>query len=131
MRCASWGPAATTYASSRGEPAATSARVWEFARRPRGVELVLHAASDPHYRRGAGDPQQTRNLFAACAHVRHLLYVSIVGVHQIPLRYYAHKLECERLVNEGGLSHALAEGRNTTPAHADGRLTWAQYFARR
>jgi uncharacterized protein YbjT (DUF2867 family) len=96
-----------------------------------GVELVLHAASDPHYRRGAGDPQQTRNLFAACAHVRHLLYVSIVGVHQIPLRYYAHKLECERLVNEGGLSHALAEGRNTTPAHADGRLTWAQYFARR
>jgi uncharacterized protein YbjT (DUF2867 family) len=184
-----------------------------------GVELVLHAASDTHYRRGAGDPQQTRNLLAACAHVRHLLYVSIVGVDQIPLRYYAHKLECERLVSESGLSyavlratqfhelldglsrwplvplplraklqpvaaeevarrcvdllegeslgdapdfggpeirtvrelldlwpgrlrvlplpivgrllHALAEGRNTAPAHADGRLTWAQHLARR
>jgi uncharacterized protein YbjT (DUF2867 family) len=188
-----------------------------------GVELVLHAATDTHHRFGAGDPQQTRNLLAACADVRHLLYVSIVGVEQIPLRYYAHKLECERLVSESGLPctvlratqfhelvdgvftklarwplaplplrakvqpvaaadvaqrcvdvlegeprgrapdfggpeirtvrelldlwpgrmrlvplpivgrllHALAEGRNTTPGHADGRITWAQYLARR
>ncbi len=188
-----------------------------------GVELVLHAASDTHYQRGAGDPQQTRNLLAACAHVRHLLYVSIVGVDQIPLGYYAHKLECERLVSESGLPytvlratqfhelldglftklarwplaplpprakvqpvaaeevarrcvellegeplgrapdfggpeirtvrelldlwpgrlrvlplptvgrllHALAEGRNTTPDHAAGRITWTQYLARR
>jgi uncharacterized protein YbjT (DUF2867 family) len=188
-----------------------------------GVEVVLHAASDTHHRFGAGDPRQTRNLLAACADVRHLLYVSIVGVDQIPLRYYAHKLECERLIRgsalpytilratqfheliddlftklarwllaplpprakvqpvaaeevarrcvellEGGplgrapdfggpevrtvrelvdlwpgrmrllplpiigrLLHAYAEGRNTTPEHADGRLTWAQYLARR
>jgi uncharacterized protein YbjT (DUF2867 family) len=188
-----------------------------------GAELVLHAATDTHYRFGAGDPQQTRNLLAACAHVRHLLYISIVGVDQIPLRYYKHKLECERLVGESGLPytilratqfhelvdglftrlarwplaplpprakvqsvaaeevarrcvdlleagplgrapdfggpeihtarelldlwpgrlrvlplpivgrllHAYAEGRNTTPEHADGRLTWAQYLAHR
>jgi hypothetical protein len=31
----------------------------------------------------------------------------------------------------GRLLHALAEVRNTTPEHADGRLTWAQYPARR
>jgi hypothetical protein len=31
----------------------------------------------------------------------------------------------------GRLLHALAEERNTTPEHADGRLTWAQYLARR
>jgi hypothetical protein len=31
----------------------------------------------------------------------------------------------------GRLLHALAEGRNTTPRHAEGRLTWAQYLARR
>jgi uncharacterized protein YbjT (DUF2867 family) len=184
---------------------------------------VLHAASDTHHRFGAGDPQQTRNLLSACANVRHLLYVSIVGVDQIPLRYYAHKLECERLISESGLPytvlratqfhelvadlftklarwplallpppaqvqpvaaeevarrcvdlleseplgraldfggpeihtlrelldiwpgrlrvlplpivgrllHAYAEGRNTTPARADGRITWAQYLARR
>jgi uncharacterized protein YbjT (DUF2867 family) len=187
-----------------------------------GVELVLHAASDTHYRRGAGDPQQTRNLLAACENVRHVVYISIVGIDQIPLGYYAHKLECERLVSESGLPHtvlratqfhelvdglftklarwplaplpprakvqpvaaeevarrcvellegkplgrapdfggpeirtvrelldlwpgrmrllplpivgrllhALAEGRNTAPGHADGRLTWAQYLAR-
>jgi uncharacterized protein YbjT (DUF2867 family) len=55
------------------------------------------------YRFGAGDPQQTRNLLAACADIHHLVYVSIVGVEQIPLRYHAHKLECERLVSESGL----------------------------
>jgi uncharacterized protein YbjT (DUF2867 family) len=188
-----------------------------------GVELVLHAAADTHHRFGAGDPQQTRNLLTACADVRHLLYVSIVGVDQVPLGYYAHKVECERLISEsrlpstvlratqlhelvdglftklarwplaplpprakvqpvaaqevarrcvdllegeplgrapdfggpeirtvqelldlwpdrmrmmplpivGRLLHALAEGRNTTPRHAEGRLTWAQYLARR
>jgi hypothetical protein len=31
----------------------------------------------------------------------------------------------------GHLLHAYAEGRNTTPEHADGRLAWAQYLARR
>jgi uncharacterized protein YbjT (DUF2867 family) len=188
-----------------------------------GVELVLHAATDTHHRFGAGDPQQTRNLLATCAEVRHLLYVSIVRVDQIPLGYYAHKLECERLLSESGLPctvlratqfhelldgllsrlarwplaplpprakvqpvaaeevagrcvellegepvgrapdfggpeihtvrellglwpgrmrllplpivghllRALAEGRNTTPEHADGGITWAQYLGRR
>jgi hypothetical protein len=31
----------------------------------------------------------------------------------------------------GRLVHTLAEGRNTTPVYADGRLTRAQYLARR
>jgi hypothetical protein len=62
-----------------------------------GVELVLHAASDPHYRSGAGDAQQTRNLLAPCTS-RHFVYVSIVGIDRIPYAYYRHKLECERLI---------------------------------
>jgi uncharacterized protein YbjT (DUF2867 family) len=71
------------------------------------VELVLHAASDPHYRSGAGDPQQTRNLLAARTSVRHLVYVSIVGIDRIPYAYYRHKLECERLIRESEVAHAI------------------------
>jgi uncharacterized protein YbjT (DUF2867 family) len=72
-----------------------------------GVELVLHAASDPHRRFGAGDPQQTRNLLAACGDVRHLLYVSIVGIDRMPYGYYRHKLACERLVRDSRVPYSI------------------------
>jgi uncharacterized protein YbjT (DUF2867 family) len=72
-----------------------------------GVELVMHAASDTHHRFGAGDPGQTRNLLDACREVRHLLYVSIVGIDRMPYGYYRHKLECERLVEKSGVPHSI------------------------
>ena len=55
-----------------------------------GAELVLHAASDARRRFGRADPALTRNLLAAArgAGVRHLLYVSIVGIDRIPYPYY-------------------------------------------
>ncbi len=71
------------------------------------VDLVVHAASDTHRRFGAGDPQQTRNLLAACGEVRHLLYVSIVGIDRMPYGYYRHKLECERLVEESEIPYSI------------------------
>jgi uncharacterized protein YbjT (DUF2867 family) len=71
-----------------------------------GVELVLHAASDTR-RIGARDPRQTRNLLSASSRVRHLLYVSIVGIDLIPYRYYRRKLECERIIEEGGVPYTI------------------------
>ena len=47
-----------------------------------GADVILHAASDTR-RLGAGDARQVRNLLAACDDVRHLLYVSIVGIDAI------------------------------------------------
>lgn len=35
--------------------------------------------------------------------MRHLVYISIVGVDRVPLRYYKSKLAVERLVEESGL----------------------------
>jgi len=68
-----------------------------------GAELVVHAASDSR-RFGRTDEQQTQALLKAVRSsgtVRHLLYVSIVGVDAIPFGYYRRKLACERLVAEG------------------------------
>ena len=84
-----------------------------------GADWVLHAASDADTRHGAGDVEATRNLLAAASGVEHLLYLSIVGVDQIPYRYYRNKLECERLVVASGIPftilratqfHELGEG---------------------
>ena len=71
-----------------------------------GADLVLHAASDTR-RLGAGDAKQTGNLLAACDQVRHLLYVSIVGIDAIPYRYYRRKLACEQLIEQGRVPHTI------------------------
>lgn len=66
-----------------------------------GVDAVLHLASNP--RRPADDVQATRHLLDASeeAGVRHLVYVSIIGVDRIPYAYYEAKWVVERMVMAG------------------------------
>jgi uncharacterized protein YbjT (DUF2867 family) len=73
------------------------------------VPLTCRQLADARRRFGAADPVMTRNLLAALSGgtVRHLLYVSIVGIDRIPFRYYRHKLECERVVAASGLPYTL------------------------
>jgi uncharacterized protein YbjT (DUF2867 family) len=71
-----------------------------------GAEVVIHAASDAR-RFGRTDAAQTANLLAACRGVRHLVYVSIVGIDEIPYRYYRRKLDCEQLVRTSGIGHTI------------------------
>jgi uncharacterized protein YbjT (DUF2867 family) len=61
----------------------------------RGVDAVVHAASRPGH-----DVAQARVLLDAMrrAEVPHLVFVSIVGVDRVPLRYYRDKVEIEGLV---------------------------------
>jgi uncharacterized protein YbjT (DUF2867 family) len=69
----------------------------------RDAAVIVHCASDP--RRPRGDLAAARNLIGAAkaAGKPHLVYVSIVGVDQVPFGYYQIKLEVERLVAESGL----------------------------
>ncbi|MCC3329323.1 SDR family oxidoreductase [Nocardia abscessus] len=70
------------------------------------TDAIVHAASD--FRRGGGpDVAQTENLLRAAGGVRHLLYVSIVGIDHIPFRYYRNKLACERAVIDSGVPHTI------------------------
>ncbi|MBB5918073.1 uncharacterized protein YbjT (DUF2867 family) [Nocardia transvalensis] len=71
-----------------------------------GAELVVHAASDTR-RLGKPDPEQTRNLVAVAGGVRHLLYVSIVGIDRIPFPTYRNKLACEEIVTESAVPHTI------------------------
>ena len=67
-----------------------------------GVDLVVHAATNPPT--GKGDPEGTRSLCAAAkeAGTPHLFYISIVGVDKIPMPYYKAKLACEKVLEESG-----------------------------
>jgi uncharacterized protein YbjT (DUF2867 family) len=72
------------------------------------MDVIIHAASDP---RGdpAADEAGTRRLAAAAraARVRHLIFVSIVGIDRIPLPYYVRKLAAERALADSGQPHSI------------------------
>ncbi|MFJ4688558.1 SDR family oxidoreductase [Streptomyces sp. NPDC088789] len=66
-----------------------------------GVDVVVHCASTPR----GGDERAAGHLIEAArrARVRHLVYISIVGVDAVPLGYYRSKLAVERLIEASGL----------------------------
>jgi uncharacterized protein YbjT (DUF2867 family) len=63
-----------------------------------GVDTIIHCATDP--RRAGADVEGARRLVAhaSAAGVRHLVYISIVGIDRIPLGYYRTKLATERVI---------------------------------
>lgn len=61
------------------------------------VETVVHLATTL---RGARDVTATRTLVDAATDIRHLVFVSIVGIDRIPIGYYRGKLAAERIVAE-------------------------------
>lgn len=92
-----------------------------------GVDTIVHAASDPVRHKTVDEEGTTRLLdAAAAAGSPHLIYVSIVGVDQIPYAYYKSKLEAERLVTESGLPCTVLRA---TQFHGF-VLTLIQQFAR-
>ncbi len=70
-----------------------------------GVETVVHLAST----RSARDVAATQLLaaFARTAGVTHLVYISIVGVDDIPLPYYRAKRAAERVIVGSGIPHSV------------------------
>ncbi|MDG4863710.1 NAD(P)H-binding protein [Streptomyces sp. T-3] len=89
-----------------------------------GAEVIVHCASSPK----GGDDKAVRNLIEAArtAGVRHLVYISIVGIDQVPLGYYKQKLRVERLIEESGLGFTILR---TTQFH-DLALTLAGALAK-
>lgn len=69
-----------------------------------GTETVLHLATNRR-----SDARATQHLLdaARAAGVRHLVYVSIVGVDAVPLGYYRSKLACEELIAGSGVPYTI------------------------
>jgi uncharacterized protein YbjT (DUF2867 family) len=72
------------------------------------IDAIVHLASDSRNAH-AVDVEGTQRLVevARAARVKHLLYVSIVGIDRIPFRYYECKLEAERLIAESGVPFSI------------------------
>lgn len=72
-----------------------------------GVDAVIHAASDPRGDTEQTDVEGTRRLVGAASNVRHLIYVSIIGVDRNPYPYYRAKHEAERIVARSGIPYSI------------------------
>jgi uncharacterized protein YbjT (DUF2867 family) len=76
----------------------------------RGADMIVHLASSPRKPEDT-DVAGTRRLLAAAtredATARHLLYVSIIGVDRVPLRYYRAKLAAEEIVRGAGMPYTI------------------------
>lgn len=66
----------------------------------RGADVVVHCATAPK-----GDADTTRTLVDAATRAGrpHLVYVSIVGIEDVPLPYYKAKLAAERVITGSAL----------------------------
>lgn len=73
-----------------------------------GVTAIVHCASDTR-RMGKTDLAQTRNLIAAAekAGIRHLVYISIVGIDRVPMAYYKKKLAVEQLIEQSAVPFTI------------------------
>jgi uncharacterized protein YbjT (DUF2867 family) len=73
-----------------------------------GVDAILHAASDPRRAR-AVDVNGTRHLVEAAqaSGIAHLIYVSIVGIDDIPYSYYKRKREAEEIIKSSGVPYSV------------------------
>ncbi|BBA98021.1 hypothetical protein RVR_4046 [Actinacidiphila reveromycinica] len=70
-----------------------------------GVDTVVHCASSPR----GGDEEAARHLLDASrrAGVRHLVYISIVGVDRVPYSYYRSKFAVEKMIEESGIGFSV------------------------
>jgi uncharacterized protein YbjT (DUF2867 family) len=67
-----------------------------------GVDTVLHLATNRRK-----DTPATAVLLEAAKHVKHVVFISIVGVERIPYGYYRDKVACERLVAASGIPFTI------------------------
>lgn len=72
-----------------------------------GVDTIIHCATNT--RMGKVDVQGTQRLLylARRSDVRHLLYVSIVGIDHNPFRYYRTKERVEQMVDASGVPYTI------------------------
>jgi uncharacterized protein YbjT (DUF2867 family) len=66
------------------------------------ADVVVHLAGGQK-----GDDIATRNLLAACAGVRHFVYISVIGADTVPLAWLRTKLACEEAIAGSGVPFTI------------------------
>ena len=73
------------------------------------VDTIYHLASDTRGFKYKTEVDGTRMLLERAREfsVKHFVYISIVGIHNVPIKYYKNKLATEALIAQSGLPYTI------------------------
>jgi len=73
------------------------------------VDVVVYAAANALKDAYATEVEGTRHMLKAArtAGVKHFVYISIVGIDQVPFPYYKAKVAAEQVVKQGGVPYSI------------------------
>ncbi|WP_254831360.1 SDR family oxidoreductase [Haloglomus salinum] len=82
-----------------------------------GVDVIIHTASDPLGDTEAVDIEGTKRLLDAAAEagVSNFVYISIVGIENIPYSYYEAELEAERAIESSDVPSTILRATQFHP----------------
>jgi uncharacterized protein YbjT (DUF2867 family) len=74
-----------------------------------GADVIIHCATGGYTRAKQVDVEGTRRLLALSKQygVKHILYISIIGVDKIPNSYLQAKYEAEQLIKASGVPYTI------------------------
>ena len=78
------------------------------------VEVVIHAATSPLKNSRLIDVSGLERFLTKLEHIKHFIYPSIVGIEDIPLKYYKVKFEAEDLLKNSSIPYTIVRA---TPFH--------------
>lgn len=71
------------------------------------VDVIIHAATSPT--KNSKDIEVTgfENFLSKLKHIKHFIYPSIVGIEEIPLKYYKLKYKAEELLKNSSIPYTI------------------------
>jgi uncharacterized protein YbjT (DUF2867 family) len=71
------------------------------------VDVIIHSATSPNKHSKVVEVSGFNEFLRKAKHIKHFIYPSIVGIDEIPLNYYKHKLEAEILLKNSSIPHTI------------------------
>ncbi|MDR6123615.1 uncharacterized protein YbjT (DUF2867 family) [Bacillus sp. SLBN-46] len=102
--------------TSRGKPETTGDFEWVYSdfltadgldEAVKDVEVVIHAATSPLKNSRLIDVSGLEKFLTRLDHIKHFIYPSIVGIEDIPFKYYKLKCEAENLLKNSSIPYTI------------------------
>lgn len=71
------------------------------------VDVIIHSATSPNKHSKVVEVSGFNELLRRAKNIKHFIYPSIVGIDQIPFKYYKYKLEAENLLKNSSIPHTI------------------------
>ncbi|WP_160724937.1 SDR family oxidoreductase [Bacillus sp. USDA818B3_A] len=71
------------------------------------VDIIIHAATSPIKHSKMVEVSGFKEFLSKMEHIKHFIYPSIVGIEEIPFKYYKEKFEAEDLLKNSSVPHTI------------------------